>query len=626
MATTSKPYDKALPFTRVNSPSEWLMPRALSGDGWARGTRRVTDFVRQSPLDRIGVEEVIKLTPSWTPTGEPPGFNPEQEVEGTLARSFQTWTDAPPFQWHRWYDWNFHLVPKAGFKWLRGFGNDATEPASDRTVSSAPVREQRVVSGATMECEWDTGAFAADDSPRPGPMFDADWAWPMTNQRVWVVGRSIYDGGHETAGLCRSELHPCKAIASARWEAFNFKENNGGEAGGNVFTPAIQFLFFSSRFGGYFDFRDLRPADGKPYEFIVDLPEAPESSAAHLAVGGTPDTAMNTVVLRSNQLLVDFDRKRFANTRNGSTAADVDPIVEMLPEDAAHPRLRQVKVTIPLAALTGDCYAVLISLGWRDLSGEQAARVKKCTVKMKNLFKASINHDTFAEEWRVRVGINGRWFQWEFTGVHNKSNHSLLKDQKGRPAEVVLHLDEQDAVQLSAHGAELNLVDDTYGEDRVIRVSNDDVNFENAPGDRPLARERTRRVADWNTQIDVRPPFTTAPGTHGSHPVQRAIARRITALMWDKINVGKLSADENSPLGLIDAVTTAPDREKSHNPLRVGPAVGLGERSLSLTGYHTWEEGHTAELVERPHRTNADATNGDWIDYRIDFSVKVENQ
>ncbi len=519
MGTTTKPYDKTLPFSRINSPSENLAPTRLSGDGHTRGTRRESDFLEQALIDKI-VKKLILLTPSWTTTRGTTERDVEQEIQGKLARSFQTWTDAPPFQWHRWYDWNFHLEPDAGYDWLRGLANETTSSAELPPIvihnpfnSDPRGRNQHVVFGSVMECEWDTGSFAPheeentgtsrpDPRTRPGPMFDADWAWPMANQRVWLVGRSIYDGGHETShGLCRSELHPCKAVATARWEAFNFKENNGGQANGAVFTPAIQFMFYTSRFGGYVDYPDVRPADGQPYQFIVDLPEAPAGSAAHVAVGGTPDTPMNTVVLRSNQLLKDFDRARFANTR-GRAAPNVDPVVELLPEDPAHPRLRQAKVTIPLAALAGDHYGVLISLGWLDTGGEQAAKVKKCTIKLKNLFKGAIDHDTFSEEWRLKAGVNGRWFQWEFNSVHNNSNHSLERDQKNRTTALVIHLHEDDAVQLAAHGAELDLVDDVYGGARSIPV--------------------------WKTQIDVRP---TATGSPASYPVQRAIARRIFSLM-----------------------------------------------------------------------------------------------
>src|ERR1700694_5061761 len=130
MATTSKPYDKVLPFTRINSPSENLLPTRLSGDGHTRGTRREGDFYEQALIDKV-VRKLILLTPSWTTTRGTTERDVEQEIQGKMARSFQTWTDAPPFQWHRWYDWHFHLEPDAGYDWLRGMANHAT-PSGER--------------------------------------------------------------------------------------------------------------------------------------------------------------------------------------------------------------------------------------------------------------------------------------------------------------------------------------------------------------------------------------------------------------------------------------------------------------------------------------------------------------
>ena len=149
-----------------------------------------------------------------------------------------------------------------------------------------------------MECEWDCGAFGDYDyssahgkqaSPgQPGPMFEKDWAWPMAGQNVWIAGRWIYDCGHASSdektgsnpGLMRSELHPCKAVATARWEAVKFDQND-------YHAPAIQFMFFACTQGGYKDFPTIADHD---YEFIVDLPEAPHEAPQH-PVGHTPDRA-----------------------------------------------------------------------------------------------------------------------------------------------------------------------------------------------------------------------------------------------------------------------------------------------------------------------------------------------
>src|SRR5205814_6991714 len=132
------------------------------------------------------------------------------EIYGQLKRSFQTWTDFPAFQWHRWYDWNFHIEPARQFDWLRGQGNIKQPNAAPEEPSENQKKFAMVdaVRGDVIECEWDAGAFGA----KPGPMFadrnkgesPADWAWPMTGDFVWLAGRSTYDAGHEnSSSLCR---------------------------------------------------------------------------------------------------------------------------------------------------------------------------------------------------------------------------------------------------------------------------------------------------------------------------------------------------------------------------------------------------------------------------------------
>ena len=638
MSDPSKTWEHDLPFTRINSPSEVqrlppdilaaLKPSAggslqLDGNGHARGTRRPDDFHANNLLDDVVTSQLIRLTPSWTATLD----QPEQELQGKLVRSFQTWTDAPPLPWHSYYDWNFHVEPEAPFTWLRGAANTASRTGIfeyDPGFFHRNKTSQAGVPGHCMECEWDAGTFGLPGDARPGPMFDKDWAWPMANQRVWLVGRSIYDGGHETHGnpqLCRSELHPVKAVATARWEAFAFKENNKGKEKGDVHTPAIQFMFFSSKFGGYNDFDTLKPKDGKPYEFIVDLPEAPVATAPH-AIGHTPDFPVNTVMVRKLELLKHFERDRFKNARSG--AAVVDPTVDLLPlADGGDPKRRQAKVTIPLAALERDYYGVIISLGWRDPTGELAAKVKKVTVRFDNLFKASINHDVFKEEWRFKAGVNGRWFQWEFMGVSNNSNHSLASDQKGRPARIELFLHEDEFVQISAHGAELNLVDDVYQRPdpgRTVTITPADVQFEALEGTTILQPElasvgATPGPLRWFSQVEVKPLRNGE-----TYPVQRAIARAIRDLMWTTFN------DQNSPLGLIDARVHQPDRERLLNPFFIKQHVNKGEQTIELCGYETYEEGDSAELLERPHTSDDHASNPDWLDYRVRVKITVEDQ
>lgn len=668
VADPAKVFDRNRPFVRINSPSANARPR-LSGLGHDEaGNRRQEDFQpRFSLLDELVISQLIALTPSWARTLGDTEAEGEHEVFGKLQRSFQTWTDAPPGQWHTWYDWNFHIEPEPDFQWLRGFGNSDEFKTSDpvaarqpipplgggsreevrRRVAAQKTREEAkleaVVKGRCMELEWDTGAFG----PKPGGMFGRDWAWPMTDDFLWAAGRSIYDGGHEHEAeeaqspaelereltrtevldaakkqppppkgsrLTRSELHPCKAIASARWEAHKFP-------GTPHFVPAIQFMFFASRLGGYKRFDKLQTPDGKNYEFIVDLP-APGNgfSAMTVPVGPTPDFPLNRIVLRRD-LLVDFDFARFKDAL-GKPATPPDareqfkPIVELLPE-GAKPDERQAKITIPINEFAAafpdlDSYGVVVSLGWPDPANEQAQHVKKCTVRLKSLQKASLDHDTFSEEWRLKVGINGRWFQFEFDGMGSNDSKDLNQD-------VVLHLHEEDSIRVSAHGAELDLVDDVYTKPRTITVSGLDiaqaVDPEAVDGD-----TKQNRIV-WEKDVDISPRNQLPPPKfgRGSQPVQRAICQKLFDLMFSTFN------DQNDPLGLIDPGRG--DRaERAENPIRVSDVVKkVGENNahaVSLKAMRTAEVGDSAELVA----VDPDLADPEDLDYTLHYEILVETQ
>jgi hypothetical protein len=666
----------------------------------------------RSVLDRLVRKQLIRLTPSWTTTMGTQERDAEQEIFGKLVRSFQTWTDAPPGQWHRWYDWNFHLEPEAPYAWLRGKGNEpittATKTISPFEQAQEAKRKQKekeanskrpkkpgipIISGLfkilgdfvdlvigplittifsrggeyvfltpgnSMECEWDTGVFGAK-LDRAGPMFNlpklldgdgnpSDLVWPMTGDYVWICGRSIYDGGHETEhDLCRSELHPCKAIATARYEAWKFK-------GQTKFLPAVQFMFFASNEGGYVDLDDLSPKGRPNYEFIVDLPEDPSIGTVPHPVAHTPDVAVNTIMLRKYEPLQDFAFP-FAAVAKGPAITQEKPKVEILPpKDPSNPGRRQAKITIPKLSGKGH-YGCVVVIGWPDISGESAARVKKVTVKFQKLRKFKVNHDIGKEEWRYKAGVNNRWFQWEFTGVKNSTDLSL------KDTEVVFHQHVDDPVRITAHGAELNVVDDFYfpgfpfastsppipprpHEARDVKFNPIEVEFEGrepfplgfpfelpinvleVPIDIATGLVQPQLPAVWKKDIDVRPPKVVSPtasedelAKNGAYPVQRLIARKLFTMMFATFN------DQNSPLGLLDAFKGPPtDALQNRNPIDLR-RLKVGEETKSfLIAYDTWELGDSAELVTRPHEKREDAENPKYQDYMLHFTIKIEDQ
>src|SRR5882672_10449874 len=95
-----KIWDVDMPFHRINSPFYDPAKNRPNGLGFPCGCSQAFK----------GPGQLLRMVPSWVDVVKEPG-GPEREVEGTLVRSFQTWTDVPLLQWHRWYDWNFHVSP-----------------------------------------------------------------------------------------------------------------------------------------------------------------------------------------------------------------------------------------------------------------------------------------------------------------------------------------------------------------------------------------------------------------------------------------------------------------------------------------------------------------------------------
>jgi hypothetical protein len=556
---TTKDWDYARPFHRINSPSWNPSAGRVDGRGYLRGCHAPSDGPNDSVYGLI-IRRIARAIPGWvTVSGER-----EQEVEGKLDRCFQTWTDVPLLQWHRYYDWNFHVAPAEGYAYVRGMGNE------ESGRSELAGTQRRVTASDTMECEWDCGAFG----PRPGAMFNnAQWIWPMTGQYCWISGRWIYDCGHASSddksgsneGLMRSEIHPCKAMASAQWEAVKFPENGG------LYVPGIRFQFFASKLGGYKNFNALNDRD---YEFIVDLPRHRGVSATW-RIGHTPDFPLNTAVLRSSHLLHQAD---FITTATG-TPGSVQPIVEPLPAAAPGDLPEQVKVTIPLTQLSPaeTYYGVILKLGWYDPDQSQARRVKRCVVKFKHIHKGDEDHDTFAEEWLVKFGVNGRWFLREFNGVHNDTNLQLnLAPQE-------FYLADTDSIYVTAHGAELDLVDNV---------------FHHSDSNRTVRLHGT--VQDWERDI-----------AHSSGQKLRDLCYEVADMMASTFN------DQNDPLGIIDPLGSAQRARggTADNPLPVA-ALDFTNAPHSQIAFFTEEVGESAELAEDRTR----------IDYVLHYEVTVQPQ
>jgi hypothetical protein len=463
-------------------------------------------------------------------------------------------------------------------------------------------------SGAeSMECEFDCGMFGSRfrDISAPqsfGPMFEADWAWPMTGQYFWGRGQWIYDCGHPTgdirtgpnAGLTRSELHPCRALATARWEAVNFPEN------GQFFVPAIQFMFFATRLGGYTDEERPGALPNQDIEFIVDLPKL-DMHSGPFPIGHTPDFPHNTIQLPRLLKKVDFSPFSTAINKTAATrlaASKVEPVVEPIRrKDAPTAPPQQVKVTIPFASgipATDDYYGFILSLGWLDPDQTQARRVKKVRVTLQSIRVGPDDHDAGifkgSGEWQIRAGVNGRWMQKRQEGIS-------AGDEIPLKVPFDFFLSDDDAVAIAAHGEETDLVHDVYKD-----------------------RTDDRRTLTVPTTLRAPIPVIGPLFGRNSRPVHYfadclngtlAVGRQVVTAMEDDMQF--TFGDESDPLGRIDPFhrTSVGDKE---NPLPIAKVTGRVD--LVQTGLPSKEVGKSAELAENP----------DGVDYLLVYSIEASPQ
>ena len=348
--------------------------------------------------------------------------------------------DFPLKPWHTYYDWNLFVAVDGQY------GNLLS-------VANTP---------GIMECEWDTAFFPS-------------WAWPQRGQRVWLMGRWIYDCGHPDGnGWCKTEIHPPRAVVSFRSEAVKFAENTGPVRANNA-------VVYIGRKGGYW----TSPINDRDYEFTLPLPPRPKLSAGVLraATARLTTTATTTRVGGPGQPPVAGAVAAPTNvaalslsgaTRAGVTLIDgLTPVVRVSSKTGALPVQPQITmstkfanaldVKIPLKGQTPhpDEYGVIISCGWLDRTGDQSKKVVHADVTIDKIYMDA-NLDTLpfdSDEWYVYVGVNGRWRVWT----------SLGGDSKTLNYRVGLDLHEEDLITISVCGFEADTLHDLMGKSTGIK-------------------------------------------------------------------------------------------------------------------------------------------------------------
>jgi len=619
----AKPWDPDRPFHRIHCPTrdKTGAKPGPNAKGTKCGCRVPEDFGPSvkwqedvAALFGDDARKAGRTVPGWVDVPEANGVT--QEIEGMLVRSFQTWTDAPLYQWHRWYDWNFMIFAEPGSRYLLGKQNKAPDPSKDFSEDPKTnaelqgqgwrwvVRDFDFTNIPVMECEFDCGLFGArfrpDFPPQTfGPMFDQDLAWPTAGFYFWGMGRWIYDCGHPAGSelLTRSELHPCHALATARWEAFQFEEN------APYYTPAIQFTFFATTVGGYTDPEQQPKFPSKNLEFIVDLPKV-EMHRGPFPIGHTPGTPHNTIHLPKLLKHVEFKKfsQAFSRTPGDgdktilyqkAKGAEIEPIVEPIRNKEFPDRPpEQVKVTIPFAAglpAGTSYYGFTLSLGWLDHDLSQARKVKQVTVKFQRVVAGNNKHDKVTSgEWQVRASVNGRW-----TGKRQSSVTTNTVIPLG--ASFTVFLTDDQYLYFGCHGEETDLVHDIYKDrtdnNRILRIEPEGPDGEFGDS-RPVRYFEDCRFSN----------FTRS----------REVLNAILDEMWKTFN------DQSDPLGIIDPFHSSGDSGDTKNPLKVGDIpvgtdTGKDGVNVVLTARPCKELGDLAELLDLP--------NG--VDYRLFCKVNA---
>lgn len=593
-------------------------------------------------LDGLLFDRLMRSVPSWVPVGrkkwDPSFAEVTTEAEGWLWHSFSNAIDMPAWQWHRFYDWNFHLRPITGWRHLMGAGNkffDQHVFDGRFTADSVDSPGARTI----LQCRWDSGALGERLGAPPGFMVHAtrnvfdekfdNWMWPMPGQHVWLAGRHVYNCEHARSndksdvGQHRTELHPCKAIATARFEAEKFDENA-------QHTPAIQFMFFTSKKGGYFDFDDITDAPNGVYEFIVDLPPA-SVDAFRYPVGHTDPDAdrnfpFNTLVIRP-KLLTKLKYEPFLHVQSQPLPPGdpAEPIVELLPPKRAGVAPNQAKITIPVGKLdkSRDSFGVIIALGWQDTGGVQAQLVKKVRVDFTSVVRSS---SSVSGPWRLTVGVNGRWFPINFKADADATVNLTQS--------VELFVAENDPIDIAACGfvreALGHYLENNPQSDREVHdwtFNNIPIPLPNVPN-LPLPQKGSR-VLDWKKDVD-QADADTASNTARS---------LFMTVMFPRFDPGQTLpfvpwGEMNDQAGIVPAGRSFDALADLRNPAAVSPDLktsftvkdvkgGVLEGRISALHYDQWQ-GDEAQL-DTPDAEAGTSDINTKIDYQLHLKVTVSD-
>ena len=220
----------------------------------------------------------------------------QMEITGTVEKALVSPIDAP---WNHFsHDMNWKVILDRDLGKLNAISSDpskqANEPIPGKPEGSTDPLDKM------MEMEWEIGTTNDGSDDRFPKEF-----WPTEGDRVWMVGRYIFDCGHPPP---RTELHPANAVAFTHFEPMRIP------SGGPSIVMAAKTSVYIHGGGGVYD----HPVGGRHYKIFVDLPPKPSPTSRLVYIvnpvfGAAPKiTDINGAPVTDsgpsdNTILIDYD-------------------------------------------------------------------------------------------------------------------------------------------------------------------------------------------------------------------------------------------------------------------------------------------------------------------------------
>ncbi|HZB15874.1 MAG TPA: hypothetical protein VE445_01805, partial [Nitrososphaeraceae archaeon] len=209
-----------------------------------------------------GIRNNDAAQPQYTTVYPPPAMpdSPDytqMEITGTVEKAKLTDIDAP---WNHFsHDMIWHVILDGDLGKLNAISSNPSQQANE-AIPGKPKGSTDPLD-KMMEMEWEIGTKNDGRDDRFPKEF-----WPSAGDRVWMIGRYIFDCGHPPP---RTELHPANAVAFTHFEPVRIPS-----ASPSIVMAAKTSVYIHGE-GGFYD----HSVGGKHYKIFVDLPPKPSPTS-----------------------------------------------------------------------------------------------------------------------------------------------------------------------------------------------------------------------------------------------------------------------------------------------------------------------------------------------------------